>query len=313
MVGTQTVRVVITGASGFIGRALVRSLSAEGHEIVPIVRRPQGFSPEVIVEDIRDLAALDGVLPSTDVLIHLAGRAHVLNDVAADPLAEFREINTSATIKLAARAARAGVRRFIFMSTIGVNGDETQPGRAFHADSPANPATPYALSKWEAEQGLRAALESTGMELVIIRPPLVYGKGAKGRFASLARWIGRGWPLPFGLLQNRRHFVSIENLTHFVGRCVIHPNAAGETFLVADRESVSTREFASLLASRMNARPLLVPIPASLLWMAAKVVRKQTAARSVLASLEIDLEKNLRLLSWTPPVSLPEGLDRTVG
>jgi nucleoside-diphosphate-sugar epimerase len=303
-------KVAVTGASGFVGRALVQRLSELGHDVTPIVRSPKGLEGERVAGDIETLASCAAW--DVEAIVHLAARAHVLTETAADPLAAFRKVNTLAAIDLARNAAASGVRRFVFVSTIGVNGDHTRPGMQFGPDDPPDPQGHYARSKWEAEMGLRDVAARTGLQLVIIRPPLVYGEGAKGRFASLVKWLRRGWPLPLGLVQNKRHFVSIDNLTAFAGLCLDHPAAAGETFVVADAESVSTREFARLLASKMGRRPWFLPVPRALLMAAAKLMRRERAANGLLASLELDLEKNCRLLGWKPPLTLEQGLERAV-
>lgn len=302
-------KVAITGAAGFIGQALVRHLAEDGHEIVPIVRKTVGLPGEVVVDDIRHVGPLRPMLKGCDAIVHLAARAHVLRETSADPVAEFREVNADATIRLAEAAVAMGVRRFVFLSTIGVNGTRTMPGRPFAADGPPNPQGPYALAKWQAEQGLRDLERVSGLEVVIIRPPLVYGVGAKGRFAMLARWIRRGRPLPFGLLRNKRHFVSVRNLADFVGLTLVHPSAAGETFLVSDAESVSTRDFAALLASKMGARARFLPVPPRLMMVIARLLGKEQAATGLLASLELSLEKNAEKLGWTPPFTLAQGME----
>ena len=306
--GNAIVKVAVTGASGFVGRALVQRLSELGHDVTPIVRSPQGLRGERVIGDISALASCGAW--KVEAIVHLAARAHVLPETSAEPLAEFRKVNSAAATGLARSAAASGVRRFVFMSTIGVNGDHTRPGRPFCPDDLPNPQGPYALSKWEAEVGLREVAAETGLQLVVIRPPLVYGRGAKGRFAWLLKWIRRGWPLPLGLVRNKRQFVSIDNLTGFVSLCLAHPAAAGETFLIADDESVSTREFARLLALKIGRHPWFLPVPPPLLMAGAKLVGREQAVRSLCASLEIDLEKNRRLLGWSPPLTLEQGLER---
>lgn len=301
-------KVAVTGASGFVGRALVQHLSELGHVATPIVRSPQGMKGERVVGDIGSLTSCAEW--DVEAIVHLAARAHVLNETAVEPLAEFRRVNSVAAINLARSAAASGVRRLVFVSTIGVNGDHTQPGRSFTPDDLPDPRGFYAQSKWEAEIGLREVAADTGLELVIIRPPLVYGRGAKGRFASLANWLRRGRPLPLGLVRNKRHFVSIDNLTDFVSLCLGHGAAAGETFLVADAESVSTREFARLLALKMGRHPWFPPVPPTLLMAGAKLMRREQSVTGLLASLELDVEKNRRLLGWSPPLSLEQGLER---
>ncbi len=304
-------KVAVTGASGFVGRALVQRLSELGHDVTPIVRSPRGMESERVVGDIASLASC--ATWEVEAIVHLAARAHVVNETAAEPLAEFRRVNSGAATNLARCAAASGIRRLVFVSTIGVNGDQTRPGKPFAPDDLPNPQGFYALSKWEAEIGLRKVAADTGLELVIIRPPLVYGRGAKGRFASLAKWLRRGWPLPLGLVRNKRQFVSIDNLTDFASLCLGRAAAAGETFLVADAESVSTREFARILALKMGKDPWFPPVPPALLTAGAKLLGCEPAMRSFFASLEVDLGKNRRLLGWRPPLTLEEGLERAMG
>lgn len=305
-------KIAVTGATGFVGGALVRRLWAANCDVVPVVRLPQGIADERVVGDIGRQGAWESALEGIDVVVHLAGRAHVLRETASDPLEQFRRVNSAATRSLARSAASRGVRRLVFVSTIGVNGDATRPGFPFRADDPPHPEGAYAISKWEAEQELLAIAAETRLEVVIVRPPLIYGPAAKGRFASLAAWVRRGRPLPLKLVRNKRQFVAIDNLTDFLQLCASHPRASGETFLVADAESVSTAEFARRLASKMGRRPLFLPVPVALMWAGARLAGKEQAARGLLGSLEIDLDKNRRLLGWSPPLTLDQGLERAV-
>jgi nucleoside-diphosphate-sugar epimerase len=305
------VKIGVVGAGGFIGGRLVRSLCEQGHQVVPILRSARGLAGERLINDLNETDWAN-LLEDVDSVVHLAGRAHKLKDEAADPLAEFRRVNCLGTLRLAEEAARSGVRRFVFISSIGVNGERTTPGRPFRPDDTPNPNGPYALSKLEAEQGLRAIAEKTKMDVVIIRPPLIYGAGAKGRFRMLLEWLRKGRPLPLGLVRNRRQFAGIDNLTSFISACLTHPRAAGETFLVADAEAVSTARFVRLLAQALGRRALLAPIPVTLMQAAAALFNRKQAATGLLDSLEIDLAKNRQLLGWTPPLTLEQGLERAV-
>ena len=304
-------KIGVVGAGGFIGAPLVRSLCEQSHQVVPILRSARGLAGERLMNNL-DETDWSSLLKDVDAVVHLAARAHKLKDDAADPLAKFRRVNFLGTLRLAEGAAREGVRRFVFVSSIGVNGDRTPPGRSFRADDTPNPNGPYALSKLEAEQELRAIAAKTGMEVVIIRPPLVYGPGAKGRFGMLLEWLRKGRPLPLGLVHNRRQFVGIDNLISFISVCLTHPRAAGETFLVADAEAVSTARFVKLLAHALGRPALLAPVPVMLMQAAAALFNKKQAATGLLDSLEIDLAKNRQLLGWAPPLTVEQGLERAV-
>jgi len=244
--------------------------------------------------------------------VHCAARVHVMADTAANPLAEFRRVNVQGTLNLARQAAAAGVRRFAFVSSIGVNGAETF-GLPFSAQDVAAPHSPYAVSKYEAELGLQALAAETGMEVVIIRPPLVYGLGAPGNFGSLIRWLRRGVPLPLGAIHNQRSLVSLDNLVDLIVTCLTHPAAINQTFLVSDGEDVSTTELLRRMGQALGRPARLVPVPVSWLKLAAKLVGKPDVAQRLCGSLQVDIEKTRRLLGWTPPLSLDQGLKRAAG
>ena len=306
--------VLITGATGFVGTALAERLHSDGVVVRGAVRRevPTSGSFEPVM-----VGAIDGATEWVDAVagagavVHLAARAHVLDEPETDPLEAFRRVNVEGTLRLARQAAEAGVRRFVFVSSIGVNGNETM--RPFsEGDAPA-PQEPYAVSKWEAEEGLRGLAAETGMELVIIRPPLVYGPGAPGNFGSLLRWVHKGVPLPLGAAtQNRRSLVALDNLVDLIVTCLDHPAAAGETFQVADGEDVSTAGLLRKVGDALDRPAHLLPVPVWMLRAGAVALGKGEMARRLLGSLQVDASKAREVLGWTPPVSLDEGLRRAV-
>jgi len=303
------VTVLLTGASGFVGRALSKRLSADGVAIRSAVRTARGLS--------GDVALIPAVGPGTDwsdavsgvrVVVHLAARVHVMRDTARDPLREFREVNTEGTARLAEQAAEAGVRRFVYLSTIKVNGEYTEE-KPFDEHGSAHPGDAYAVSKWEAEQRLQEIGSRTGLEIVIVRPPLVYGPGVKGNLLKMLRWIDGGWPLPFANVANRRSLVSLSNLGDFVVRCIDDPRAAGETFLIADGEDVTTAELVCGLAAGMRRRPRLVPVPRSLLHHALRLSGREGLWQRLYGSLQIDSSKARILLDWQPPQRVDRALE----
>jgi nucleoside-diphosphate-sugar epimerase len=243
--------------------------------------------------------------------MHIAARVHVMNERAGDPLAEFRRVNVDGTLNLARQAASAGANRFVFVSSIKVNGEsttETQPFTA--ADTPA-PQDPYGISKMEAEQGLRQIAAETGMEVVIVRPPLVYGPGVKANFASMMRAVQRGLPLPLGsVTHNRRSFVALDNLVDLLITCIDHPAAANQTFLVSDGEDLSTTDLLRRLGQALNKPARLFPVPPSLLQLGANLLGKGDMAQRLLGNLQVDISHTRNTLNWTPPISVDEGLRR---
>lgn len=305
---------LVTGANGFVGRALCATLLAQGYEVRGAVRENNAVPPSnvmcIAVGEINKqtnwLAALAGV----KFIIHLAARAHVMADMAADPLEEFRRVNMQGTLNLAQQAAAAGVRRFLFVSSIKVNGEWSQLGLPFTADDLPVPLDAYGVSKLEAEQGLREIALQTGMEVVIIRPPLVYGPGVKANFFVMMRWLRGGVPLPLGAIHNQRSLVSLDNLVDLLVTCLTHPAAANQTFLVSDGEDVSTTELLRRLGQALDHPARLIPVPVNLLKLAAAMVGKQDVARRLCESLQVDISKTQHLLGWTPPFSLDEGLKK---
>ncbi len=305
--------VLITGATGFVGNALIKNLLSDEYQIVAAIRSDQsilGLDVETVnVGNISAKTDWSKALSAVDVVIHCAARAHIMNDAVAEPLDEFRKVNTAGTLNLARQAAEAGVRRFISISSIGVNG--TCNAKPFLEVDKVNPQGPYAISKYEAEQGLLALAIETGMEIVIIRPPLVYGVNAPGNFASLLKWMKKGIPLPFGAVNNQRSFVALDNLVSFITYCIDYPKAANEIFLISDGEDVSTTELLQKVAKAFGKKALLLPIPVSLMTLAAKALGKSDVANRLFGSLQVDSSKAKELLGWEPVITMDEQLKKT--
>ena len=307
----------MTGSTGFVGSPLMRHLASDGHELRATLRSGSGSPPPVaaqpvVVGDMSGETDWDGAVKGIDAVVHLAARAHVMRDPAPDPLAAYRRVNVDATLALGRAAASAGVRRFVYISSIKVNGDESSPGLPFRADSPTRPTDPYGISKLEAEQGLHGMCAASGTELVIIRPPLVYGPGVKANFRNLMSLVARGLPLPFGAIDNRRSLVAVDNLADLISRCVTHPLAAGRTFFASDGEDLSTPEIVRRLARAMGLPARLVPVPQGLLVLAGSLVGRSAAVHRLCGSLQVDASEATFTLGWHPPVSVDEGFARVV-
>ncbi len=310
-------KILLTGASGFLGRALgLRLLSLGYTDVVPVVHRtaaPPEFATSALVSpglssNVNWGPALDGV----DVVIHCGARAHMRREPLQFALTEFRRVNVEGTVHLARQASDAGVRRFIFISSIGVNGQQTDTSPFTPDDEPA-PYSPYSQSKHEAEEGLRSIAEKTGIEVVIIRPPMVYGPNAPGNFGLLIRWLHRGAPLPLGAVtDNRRSLVGLDNLVDLIVTCVEHPRAANQTFLVSDGADLSTADFLRRIGKSSGRRVNLLPIPVKILKTTLGILGEASLARSVLCSLQVDISKTCGFLNWRPPVSIDEGLRKVL-
>lgn len=306
-------KVLVTGATGFIGSALVARLAIESRwQVVASVREQKTPS----VQDVKVVPVGDAN-PDTDwsialqggnVVVHAAAVAHVRNIGVEAQLGHLRMTNVDGALTLARQAAAAGVKRFVFISSIGVNGNINV--RPFTALDVPHPVDPYAQSKWEAEQGLWRIQQETGMELVIIRPPLVYGPGAPGNFGSLVRWVGKGIPLPLGAIHNRRSLVGIDNLVDLIVRCIDHPAAANQVFLAGDGHDLSTTELLRLVGDAMGRPARLIPVPAGVLKLSAALLGRKAMAQRLLGSLQVDISQTCETLDWQPPFTVEEGLKR---
>ncbi len=303
-------KILVTGAHGFIGKAVVQKLRAQNFNVIAGVRciDPAQSVTQFELGDLSSAADYTLALQGIDVVIHLAARAHIMHDTASDPLAEFRQVNTAGTLNLALQAEKAGVKRFIFISSIKVNGEMTVEGLPFQVELSAPPTDPYALSKYEAEHGLLSLAQSTDMQVVIIRPPLVYGPGVKANFASMIKWLAKGIPLPLGRVHNKRSLVALDNLVSFIILCITHPKAANETFLIADGEDVSTTQLLQKIAQTLNKKVLLLPVPVGLMRFIAQLIAKQDVTNRLFSSLQVDNSKARDLLGWRPVISMDEEL-----
>jgi nucleoside-diphosphate-sugar epimerase len=306
-------QVVVTGASGFVGRELVSCLTGRGHAVRPVYRRapPARLSNAVVLGDIGPDTDWQSALAGAGCIVHLAARVHVMDDRAADPLASFRRVNRDGTLRLAREAVAQGVRRFVYVSSIKVNGETTQPGVPFTAEDEPAPMDPYGISKHEAEQALRRLAEETGMEVVIVRPPLVYGPGVKANFLSLMRWLHRGVPLPLGAIDNRRSLLALDNLVDLLVACIDRPAAANQVFLAADGEDLSTTDLLRRLGIALGRPARLLPVPAWMLQHGAALLGKGAVVQRLCDSLQVDIGKTRRLLGWEPPVTVDEALRKT--
>nr|WP_316651714.1 SDR family oxidoreductase [uncultured Gellertiella sp.] len=303
--------ILVTGGTGFVGTALLEALKAADIEFRAVSRSARdGFLP---VGRFSATTDWDSALSGVETVVHLVARTHVMRETASDPLAVYREINVAASVRLAEEAARQGVRRFIFMSSIKVNGEETVPGKPFTAESLPRPDDAYGVSKLEAEEALKAIGARTGMEITIIRPPLIHGPGVKANFASLVRLATSGLPLPFGLVRNRRSLLHVGNLADFILAAIRHPQAGNRTFLLADEPALSLAELIRAIAAARGEKARLLPVPVTLLKMGLVLIGRKGIARRLFGSLEVDSSLARTVLGWQPPLTLEEGLRRTLG
>lgn len=308
-------RVLVTGATGFVGRFLCTRLLSEGWSVRGTMLNYE--NPALLVEGVEPVVieAMGGAtrwshaLTGIDAVIHLAARVHIMEDPSADPLTEFRKVNSEGTKRLACEAVKAGVKRLVFVSSIKVSGEESLT--PYTENSPVQPSDPYGVSKWEAELALRQIEAETGQEVVIVRPTLVYGPGVKANFYNMMKVIQKGIPLPFASISNKRSLIYVGNLIDAITKCTVHPIATGKTFLVSDGEDVSTPELIRRIAAALNVPAGLFPFPLCLMRFAGKLIGKSAAVNRLAGSLTVDSSKIRQELGWTPPFSMEQGLRET--
>lgn len=308
-------RILVTGATGFLGGLLLHTLrSKPDHQVFGSCRSVRYVGAEFPLINVGEIAATtdwtDGVRHQ-DVVIHTAARVHVMTEQASDPLVEFRKVNVEGTLNLARQAAAAGVRRFIFISSIKVNGEESELGYPYTADDAPAPVEPYGISKLEAEQGLVALSVETGMEVVIIRPVLIYGPGVKANFYSMMKWLNNGVPLPLGSINNKRSLVALDNLIDLIINCIDNPAAANQIFLVSDDEDLSTTALFHRMGKALNKSARLLPMPKSSLTAVTTLLGKRSMAQRLCGSLQVDINKTRKILGWAPPVAVDYALSKT--
>ncbi len=307
-------RILLTGGTGFVGRAIAdRIMKSPGWELVAASRSGAKIAPiNAVVPDLDENTNWQSALEGVNVVIHSAARVHVLNETAADQLMAYRRTNVAGTLNFARQAANAGVERFIFISSVKVNGEVTTAGRPFCADDVPHPADPYGVSKMEAEQGLREIASATGLKCVIIRPPLVYGPRVKANFLSMMRWLWRGVPLPLGaIVDNRRSLVFLDNVVDLIVTCIDHPEAPGQTFMVSDDQDLSTVQLLRQMGDALGKPARLIPVPVGVLRRGASLLGKEELAQRLCDSLQVDIGKTRRVLGWKPPYTLDQGLEET--
>lgn len=304
-------RVAVTGATGFVGSRCL-SVLKERFDLLEVRRSPGAGSNRYAITQIDGATDWTNIVTECDAVIHCAARVHVLKDEAEDPLAAFREVNVEGTANLARQAAQASVKRFVFLSSIKVNGEFSSPGQPFQGSDTSNPSDAYAQSKLEAEQALKKVCSETGMEYVIIRPPLVYGPGVKANFLSMMKWVSRGVPLPLGAInKNRRSLVYIDNLVDLIAVSIEHPRARNQTLLVSDDEDVSTSELLHRIALAMDKRARLLNIPAGLIGFVGSMLGKKDIEQRLCSSLQVNICETRSKLDWSPPITMKEGLSHT--
>ena len=305
-------KLILTGATGLVGRHIIEKtrsfdITTIGRSNPDTLKRSAFFQANIDANSNYGPALVNG-----DVVIHCAARAHIMDDKSADPLTAFRQVNTLGTINLAKQSIQAGVKRFIFISSIKVNGEYSSKGKPFSANDEASPQDPYGFSKAEAEEQLKKLGIESGMEVVIIRPPLVYGPGVKANFAAMMRLVATGIPLPFGgINENRRSLVSVYNLVDLIVNCISHPNAANQTFLVSDDEDLSTQKILKELSIALGRSGRMFFLSVRLIEALGKVTGKSAIVDRLCGSLQVDISKTKKILDWQPPISVKEGFSRT--
>ncbi|AHI29143.1 NAD-dependent dehydratase [Marinobacter similis] len=309
---------LVTGANGFVGSAVMNQLQGlPGKKCIGAIR--DASSVGSVKDNIFGVGHIDAhtdwraALGSAGTVVHTAAVTYGGGQLGDEQKSLLTKVNVDGTLALARQAASNGVHRFIFLSSVKIHGEESLPGRPFSASTPANPRDDYAVSKWQAEQGLREIGRETGMDIVVVRPPLIYGPGVKGNFASLINILAKGIPLPFGAIENSRSLVSLPNLVGLIVRCIDHPGEVNQAFLVSDNEDVSTPELLRKLAYAMEVRPRLLAVPPKLLLWGVTLLGKKDHGLRLLGNLQLDITDTVNVLDWEPPVSLQQGLEECVG
>jgi nucleoside-diphosphate-sugar epimerase len=312
-------KIFVTGANGFVGRTICEQLAGQKIHVLGLVRDANSLSIhdhsayylKGLEADFTQISSLQAQLQGCDAVVHCAARVHHVREDAADPLAAYRAVNTEATLQLARAAAQSGVKRFVFLSSVKVNGEFSAPGQPFRAEDAVSTQDPYGLSKWQAELGLQRIAQETGLEVVIIRPPLVYGPGVKANFLSMMRVLQRGLPLPLGAIHNQRSLIALPNLVSLIETCLTHPAAAGQTFMASDQRDLSTTQLLQLLGHALGKPARLVAVPQTWLETGLKLVGKSGIAQRLCGSLTVDATPATRLLGWKPVVTVEQGLKET--
>jgi nucleoside-diphosphate-sugar epimerase len=311
-------KILITGANGFVGLPLSQYLITAEHQVVGVVRSHESLTtvnPNIqlkAIGDIDEITDWRDCLGGVECVVHLANRAHVMDEQSRNSLALYRKVNTAGTLNLARQAAAAGVKRFIFISSIKVNGESTLPGQALTPQDQHLPVDSYGLSKYEAELGLRLIAEQTGLEVVVIRPPLIYGPGVKANFLKMMRWVEKGIPLPLGAIQNQRSMLGLDNLINFIELCLTHPDATGQTFLVSDDHDVSTTELLKEITVAMHRPSRLFSMPQCFIEKLLILLGQRHIAERLCGSLQLDISLAKKCLAWKPPHTFKDQLNKTV-
>ncbi|MBC3374673.1 SDR family oxidoreductase [Pseudomonas sp. SWRI92] len=307
--------VLVTGGTGFVGAALAEKIKRDGRFEVSVSVRDKRQLPGVHTCSVSGLdggtswsTALEGI----DVVVHTAARVHVMRESLSDPLTEFRKVNVEGTLNLARQAAASGVKRFVFLSSIKVNGEGTELGKPYKPDDIPHPLDPYGVSKMEAEKALFGLTEEVQMDVVVIRPVLVYGPGVKANFLSMIRWLDKGVPLPLGAIHNARSLVALDNLVSLIVTCVDHPAAADQIFLVSDGEDLSTTQLLARISQMLKKPSRLIPVPPWALDFVARLFKRGDFSKRLCGSLQVDISKTRSLLNWSPEVSVDQGLAKTI-
>ncbi len=305
--------VLLTGYSGFVGSQLLNTLNS-AYTLSLLGRTPpKNLDFDFHQAELDEVSDFSKSLADVNTVVHCAARAHIMNEESEDPLTEFKKTNTYGTLNLAKQAASAGVKRFIYISSIKVNGESTKVNSPFKFDDKHAPQDPYGLSKGEAETALFKLGQETGIEIVVIRPPLVFGEGVKANFAALLKLVGKSLPLPFRCItQNKRSMVSVYNLVDLIKTCIEHPNAANQVFLASDDNDLSTAEMVALMAKVQGKRNFALPVPVWLFNLVAKLLNKQDVVNRLTGSLQLDIEHTKKTLNWQPPYSVEHGFKLAV-